>query len=744
MPYTIPRLPIADQTWRNKYKYNSGANADATIQDSWKRVASALASVEKEPLKWTQKFYSALQDFKFLPAGRILSGAGTGRRVTLHNCFVMDRIDDSMKDIFRNLGEAAITMQAGGGIGYDFSSLRPKGSPVLGVDSDASGPLSFMECWNSMCKTVMSAGSRRGAMMATLRCDHPDIEAFITTKRTPGVLTNFNLSVLATDDFMEAVQNDLTWDLVFGGKVYKTIQARDLWSLIMRTTYEVAEPGVIFIDQINARNNLYYCESISATNPCGEQPLPPYGTCLLGSINFAALVQDAFGKSPHIDQEQLKDTVFTAVRMMDNVVEASWYPVERQKEEAVNKRRIGLGVTGLADALAMCGLTYGTPDAVKTTRDWMRAFQSFAYEASVELAKEKGPFPFFDAKQYIAGKTIQGLPHYLVKAIGKHGIRNALVTSIAPTGTISLYADNVSSGIEPIFAREYSRKTLQSDGSKAIEIVTDYALRLFNSLYPGRDIPAQFVTAQDLKVDQHLSMQAAVQDYIDSSISKTINVPEDYPFDDFAEIYLKAYKAGCKGCTTYRPSPARGSVLEVTGGKAPAAEPPKPTVNPRRPKVLPGVTSKLKWNDDPSYFLTLNVKDGVPYEIFINSKSTTHKQWTDAVSRLVTAIFHRGGDISFLANELMQVTDPNGGAWIDKKYVPSLVALLGHELQSHLVTMGVVAHNDVKPPEAPAAEPVREAEPKALGETCPKCSAPTLIRKEGCKTCQSCGYSSCG
>lgn len=743
MPYNLPRLPISDQTWNNKYRY-SGSHIEAgdeSIQRSWSRVATALASVEKEPDKWKHKFYSALEGFKFLPAGRILSGAGTGRRVTLHNCFVMDRIDDSMKDIFRNLGEAAITMQAGGGIGYDFSSLRPKGALVVGVQSDASGPLSFMEVWNSMCGTVMSAGSRRGAMMATLRCDHPDIEGFITAKRTPGRLTNFNLSVLVSDDFMEAVENDTDWDLQFGGKTYRTLQARDLWSLIMKTTYDVAEPGVIFIDQINQRNNLYYCETISATNPCGEQPLPPYGTCLLGSINFAALVSDAFGSTPHLDMDSLKETISLAVRMMDNVVEASWYPVERQKEEAYSKRRIGLGVTGLADALAMCGLTYGSADAVKTTRDWMRKFQEYSYSASVDLAKEKGPFPLFDAKQYVVGKTIQGLPHYLVKAIGKHGIRNALVTSIAPTGTISLYADNVSSGIEPIFDLEYKRKTLQPDGSKKEEIVTDYALRLWKHLYPGKDVPSQFVTAQNLTADAHLAMQAAVQDYIDSSISKTINVPEDYPFEDFSQIYLKAFKSGCKGCTTYRPSPARGSVLEAIGEKGPAEPPPKPAINPKRPKVLPGFTSKLKWNDDPSYFLTLNIKDGVPYEIFINSKSTTHKQWTDAVSRLVTAIFHRGGDISFLANELMQVTDPNGGAWIGGKYIPSLVALLGHELQEYLVTMGVVSHTDVQQPEAPGAV---EAPAPKVGEPCPKCSAPTLIRKEGCKSCLSCGYSSCG
>lgn len=888
----LPRLPISDQTWSAKYRFTgrSGyanqsskpgstdfAPGDKSITQTWERIAKSLAAVEKEPSKWYDKFLWALEDFKFLPAGRIIAGAGTGRKVTLHNCFVMDTIGDSVVDIFRNLSEAAITMQAGGGIGYDFSTIRPKGAPVRGVDADASGPLSYMEVWDAMCRTIMSAGSRRGAMMATLRCDHPDIEAFVTAKRTPGRLTMFNLSVLVTDDLMHAVEADWDWELKFAGQIYKTIPARQLWALIMQTTYDVAEPGVIFIDQINQRNNLYYCETISATNPCvvgstrvrtrlgleaietlvdskieiwngyewsevepretgrnqpivtvkfsngaeikctpyhtfilkngyrdeirninigaeleyfrypelnqetpllivdiidegeiadtvycfnepknhsalfndvltgncGEQPLPPYGTCLLGSINLAAIVAEPFSTSSHLDQDLLKNTISVAVRMMDNVVEASQYPVERQRQEAESKRRIGLGVTGLADALAMCGLTYGSAEAVKTTRDWMRAFQAYAYEASVELAAEKGPFPLFDRDQYVAGQTIQGLPHYLVKAIGKHGIRNALVTSIAPTGTISLLADNISSGIEPIFAREYKRKVLQPDGSHQTEAITDYAIRLFQHLRPGDPIPPQFVTAQDLKVSEHLAMQAAVQDYIDSSISKTINVPEDYPFEDFQQIYFQAYKAGCKGCTTYRPSPARGNVLEVTGGKTSPAEPPKPATIQPRPEELQGVTSKLTWNDDPSLFLTFNVHEGAPFEIFINSKSTVHTQWTTAVSRLITAIFRRGGDLSFLPAELIQVTDPNGGAWIKGKYVTSLVALLGHKLQEHLVNMGAIAHDSVRPIEPESKSTPKSAEPKP-GEVCPKCSAPTLIRREGCKSCQSCGYSSCG
>ncbi len=760
---SLPRLPIADQTWQNKYRFTGSElhSPDKTIQDSWRRVASNLSLVEKVGVQaeWEKKFYDALKDFKFLPAGRILAGAGTGRKVTLHNCFVMGTIEDDLKAIFDNLGEAAVTMQAGGGIGYDFSTLRPKGALVAGVGADASGPLSFMDVWDSMCRTIMSAGSRRGAMMATLRCDHPDIADFITAKRVPGRLTNFNLSVLVTDPFMEAIKNDKPWELSFKGKVYETVQARELWDLIIRTTYDVAEPGVIFIDQINRRNNLYYCESIAATNPCGEQPLPPYGTCLLGSINFAALVKKPFTENASLDLKTLGETIRSAVRMMDNVVEASKYPVARQQQEAESKRRIGLGITGLADALAMCGLIYGSPRAVTVTREWMCAFRNAAYGTSIELAKEKGPFPLFDKEKYLAGQTVGGmggLPASMQTDIAKYGIRNALVTSIAPTGTISLYADNISSGIEPIFALEYTRKTLQPDGTRREETITDYAVRMWHQTHRGQPLPPVFVTAQDLKVDAHLAMQAAVQEFVDSSISKTINVPGDYPFEDFAKIYSRAYELGCKGCTTYRPSGIRGSVLEVAG--AAPAEPKlvaQDTSLIQRPDELSGATSKIKWRDDPSYYLTVNQREGQPFEVFINSKSTVHSQWIAALTRLITAILRRGGDLAFLPEQLIQVTDPNGGAWVKldagekPKYVPSLVAMIGYKLRQHLINLGIGL------PEPEASLPEIQGKPEAgegpevmavilRAEICPKCSAPALQRKEGCKTCDSCGYSSCG
>ena len=452
--------PIAEQIWDMKYRFKEadGTPLDGTVEDTWRRIARALAVVEKDADHWENEFYGALEDFKFLPAGRITAGAGTARKVTLFNCFVMGTIPDSMGGIFDMLKEAALTMQQGGGIGYDFSTIRPKGALVTGVAADASGPLSFMDVWDSMCRTIMSAGSRRGAMMATMRCDHPDIEDFITAKSDAARLRMFNVSVLVTDPFMEAVKANGSWDLVFDGKVYQTVKARDLWNKIMRSTYDYAEPGVIFIDRINKANNLGYCETIAATNPCGEQPLPPYGACLLGSINLARLVKDPFEAGADLDVDGLSKLVATAVRMMDNVVDASEFPLPQQAQEAQAKRRIGLGVTGLADALLMTGLRYGSDEAARQTDRWLHAIARAAYLASVELAKEKGAFPLFDADPFLASDAMMQMDDDVRDQIRTHGIRNALLTSIAPTGTISLYAGNVSSGIEPVFAYAYTRK----------------------------------------------------------------------------------------------------------------------------------------------------------------------------------------------------------------------------------------------------------------------------------------------
>ncbi len=749
--------PIAEQIWDMKYRLKEagGTPVDATVEDSWRRVARALAEEEAEPAVWQERFMGALTDFRFLPAGRILAGAGTGRAVTLFNCFVMGTIPDSMEGIFQALKEAALTMQQGGGIGYDFSTLRPKGAPVAGVGADASGPLSFMDVWDAMCRTIMSAGSRRGAMMATMRCDHPDIEDFIDAKRDPARLRMFNLSVLVTEPFMQAVREGGSWDLIFDGTVYRSLPARDLWNRIMRATYDYAEPGVIFIDRINGMNNLAYAETIAATNPCGEQPLPPYGACLLGSINLARLVREPFTEAAHIDAAELDDLVRVSVRMMDNVVDASRFPLPQQAQEAKAKRRIGLGVTGLADALIMLGLRYGSDAAVTQTGAWMRAIARAAYLGSSDLAREKGAFPLFDAEAFLASGTMSGMDEGVREAVRTHGIRNALLTSIAPTGTISLYAGNVSSGIEPVFALSYTRKVLMPDGSRREEVVQDYALAEWRRLHGDAPLPDAFVTAQTLTPADHLRMQAAAQAWVDSSISKTINVPEEIAFEAFKDVYLTAWETGCKGCTTYRPNAVTGSVLSVTA-EAPAAPELVAAEGGEvvylsepldRPAALEGQTYKLKWPvSEHAIYITINdvVVAGRrrPFEVFINSKNMEHFAWTVALTRMISAVFRRGGDVSFVVEELKAVFDPRGGAWMGGRYVPSILAAIGGVIEEHLIKIGFIEGAGL----GLKADP--EAARMAVGETprgaaCPACGAYEMVMIEGCMTCRACGHSKC-
>ncbi|MBY6158012.1 adenosylcobalamin-dependent ribonucleoside-diphosphate reductase [Pseudooceanicola nitratireducens] len=750
--------PIAEQVWDMKYRLKEadGTAIDRTVEDSWRRIARALAAVEKDSDTWEERFYGALEDFQFLPAGRITAGAGTARKVTLFNCFVMGTIPDNMGGIFDMLKEAALTMQQGGGIGYDFSTIRPKGADVKGVAADASGPLSFMDVWDAMCRTIMSAGSRRGAMMATMRCDHPDVEQFIAAKSDPARLRMFNMSVLVTDPFMEAVKADGSWDLVFDGKVYHTLQARDLWNRIMQATYDYAEPGVIFIDRINQANNLSYCETIAATNPCGEQPLPPYGACLLGSVNLARMVVNPFEDAAQLDEAKLANLVRMAVRMMDNTVDASNFPLEAQAREAEAKRRIGLGVTGLADALLMVGLRYGSDEAAAQTEAWMRLIAREAYLASVDLAKEKGAFPLFDADAYLASGTMQAMDEDVRAAVAEHGIRNALLTSVAPTGTISLYAGNVSSGIEPVFAYEYTRKVLQKDGSRTEEKVTDYAVQMWRDVKGDAPLPDYFVNAQTLAPLEHVKMQAAAQKWVDSSISKTINCPEDISFDDFKDVYMEAWDTGCKGCTTYRPNDVTGSVLSVESSKEedPA---PMPTEGGDvihlqdpldRPQTLEGNTYKLKWPDsEHAIYLTINdiIVGGRrrPFEVFINSKNMEHFAWTVALTRMISAVFRRGGDVSFVVEELKAVFDPRGGAWIKGKYIPSILAAIGGVIETHLVATGFIESEGAGLKTDPTARVVG-LEGANRGKACPSCGQYSMVMIEGCMTCSSCGHSKCG
>lgn len=776
---TFPQ-PICEQIWTQKYQFKTerkGFTSDTDVVDTWSRIAHHCADLprlrnnneEREALE--QRYFEALYDFKMLPAGRIQAGAGTKRNVTLFNCFVMGTIPDSLDGIFDMLKEAALTMQQGGGIGYDFSTLRPKNAPVKGVESFSSGPLTFMDVWDAMCKTIMSAGSRRGAMMATMRCDHPDVLEFITAKQDPLRLRNFNVSVLVTDEFMDAVRRKDGWDLVFDGKVYNTVNAAELWDSILQNTYDFAEPGVIFIDQINEENNLHFLETIAATNPCGEQPLPPYGACLLGSVNLVKFVEDPFCSAAHINLESLEQTVRTGVRMLDSVIDTSGFPLEEQRIEALNKRRQGLGVTGLADLLFMLGYRYGSQEAVDLTDGLMRRIAIWAYEESIKMAQEISPAPCLETNEARAALCqsgfMQRMPKHIHQGVMEHGLRNALLLSIAPTGTISMYAGNVSSGIEPIFAPFYDRKITRDSGVKESERVSVYSVHKFFELgFTEEDEwwTRYMFTAQDLAPHDHIVMQAAAQKWIDSSISKTVNCPEDISFDEFKAVYMQAYEMGCKGCTTYRPNEVTGSVLSVvedteTKDETPEKEPEIQT-DMRvivRGDAMDGTTYKLKW-DNTAYYVTFNhawMPEGwyAPAEIFVNTKNPEHMAWTAALTRMISAIFQRGGDIRFVAEELQSVFDPKGGQWIQGRYVPSLVALIGKTLSEHLDIIGYQSTPEPSTDQltSGAITPTEEQSPDpetipagVVPDQCPSCKEFSLIKVSGCPTCQSCGYSKCG
>jgi ribonucleoside-diphosphate reductase alpha chain len=574
--------PISKSIWESKYRDET----DGKVEDTWRRVARALASVEDQPQRWEGRFYDALSEFRFLPGGRILAGAGTSRRVTLLNCFVMGRIEDSIDGIFDALKEGAVTMQEGGGVGYDFSTLRPRGARAQSAGNVASGPVSFMRIWDAMCGTILSTGARRGAMMATLRCDHPDIEEFIDSKATPGTLRNFNLSVLVTDDFMKAVRSDAEWLLVFPSsapakdetvlrrwpgfpgpvpcRIHRRLRARRLWSRIMRATYDHGDPGVLFIDRINRLNNLAYREEIGATNPCGEVPLPPYGACDLGSINLTRFVLDPFEQGARLDEEGIRRTSEIATRMLDNVIDATRFPIERQRDYSLGARRIGLGITGLADALVMLGLRYDGDGARQVAARVMALICHAGYRTSIRLAEEKGSFPFFDREPYLQAVFVRALPSDIRDGIERSGIRNSHLTAIAPTGTISLFANNVSSGIEPIFGLRYRRRILGGDGVASEHEVVDYAYDAWRSKHgEEKAVPPIFVSAENVPVESQLDMQAALQPHVDNAISKTIQVPAEYPVEDFQRLYELAYDKGLKGCTTFRPNPITGQVIQI-------------------------------------------------------------------------------------------------------------------------------------------------------------------------------------
>lgn len=796
-PNAVPALPaqaISLDVLREKYLKGS----EQSEADLMRRVARALASIEAEPLRaeWERRFFDNLQAGA-IGAGRIMSAAGTDLQATLINCFVQpvgDSIqgqdDEGFPGIYEALREAAETMRRGGGVGYDFSRIRPRGAEVKATASLASGPCSYMDVFDHSCSTVESAGARRGAQMGVLRIDHPDVLEFITAKRTPGRWNNFNVSVAVTDEFIRTLQAGGDWALVHKAKpgaglvaqganqrsdglwVYRTLPAQQLWDTVMRSTYDFAEPGVIFIDTMNRDNNLRYAETIAGTNPCSEQPLPPYGCCDLGPVILTRFVAHpfGFGGAPSFDFERFSRAVAVQVRALDNVLDLTWWPLPQQQKESQAKRRIGVGFTGLGNTLAMLRLRYDAPEGRDVAARIARTMRDAAYAASVELAKEKGAFPLFDADKYLeAGTFASRLDDALKQQVRQHGIRNSHLLSIAPTGTVSLaFADNASNGIEPPFSWTYQRKKREADGSRSEYTVEDHAWRLFRSL--GGDtakLPPYFVSALQMPAADHLAMMEAVQPFIDTAISKTVNVPADYPYADFQGLYLEAWRAGLKGLATYRPNDILGSVLSTTSEpaqKEPEVErrkvdPMRTMIERRPPGQLPGVVEKVDyWTQQGRQTLYivvsfLPIADGREraIEFFMPvGQSGESQQWITSSMRMLS-LAARGGFLERALADMRKVAWDRGPVRLgtytkaDGTAVPmwhdSEVAAIAYAIQN------IIARRQGEPVaalETPAAPPA--AMPHAMaGAKCPECGAHAMIRKDGCDFCTQCGHvGACG
>jgi len=809
---TLPAQEVSLDVLRKKYARGD----ERTIEDVQRRIARALAALEPAAQRADrERRFLWAQQQGFVPAGRIASSAGLGLSATLINCFVQpvgDSISgtsDGLPGIYAALSEAAETMRRGGGVGYDFSAIRPFGSKVAGTASRASGPVSYMEVFDASCRTVESAGARRGAQMGVLRIDHPDIERFIAAKDT-GRLTNFNISVGVTDAFMRAVEADGAFalvhaaepgdeDLAAGGHrredglwIYRSVRARELWERIMVSTYDHAEPGVLFVDRMNAENNLWYAEELRATNPCGEQPLPPYGACDLGSLNLTAFVDAPFTPDARLDLERMREVATVAVRMLDLVLDATQWPLPQQAEEARAKRRVGLGFLGLGSALAMLGLRYDTDAGRAMAARIATALRDAAYAASIELAREKGAFPLFDADQYLRGQFALRLPEALRDGIRAHGIRNSHLLSIAPTGTISLaFADNASNGIEPPYSWTYRRRKRTADGGTRSYEVCDHAWRLYRQLHGDAPLPPSFVTALEMRARDHLRMVEAVQPFIDTAISKTVNVPEDYPYEDFRDLYLEAWRAGLKGLATYRPNAVLGSVLSVAPATDDASVAPVADDDPLRRRFehrplgeLESVTSKIEYSTQEgrkTVYLTVSFlrAEGTwegrqvtverPFEFFMpaNQRTGGH-QWITASMRLLSMVARAGGPIARALADMREVVWEKGPVRCghitreDGVQVPvyhdSEVAAIAFMLQRMLIRRGFLDEqgnqvpvdalarsferrmHDAAPGPRLQEESPAEPLPVLNGAKCPECGALALRKVDGCSRCASCHY----
>jgi ribonucleoside-diphosphate reductase alpha chain len=762
--------PLIEMVRQDKY-YQKG-------ETCWNDVALRVSTAvfEKDTEKHRILATTAMELGLWMPGGRILAGAGSGKRVTLMNCYVNETIVDSMDGIItRGLSNIAKTQQQGGGIGTDFSTIRPPDALVQSLGTPASGPEPFIDSYYAVGTTVASAGMRRQAQMGTLCDTHPWLPQFITAKQTAGKWTGFNVSVLVSDAFMAAVEDDEDWLLYFhippcsrreeeveeldfvddaGVKqyVYSVWKARALWDRIIQGTYDYAEPGVIFIDRVNDLNNLKYCETIRCTNPCGEQPLPPNGTCNLGAVNLSRMVRDPFTEDAEFDWELLQATVAIGTRFLDNVIDVTNYPLPAQEAEEIAKRRIGLGVSGLANAMALLGIRYGSAAGAKFAERVMRTICFASYRTSAELAVERGAFPLFTKEWGVDAFAEERLPTELWEKIQETGIRNGVLLTIAPTGTTSIAYGNISSGLEPVFLFHAKRRVRQKDyHTYATFDSYDWGAKFWLHLNPGstvEELPSYMVTADSVRIHEHLRIQEVMQHWVDASISKTINLPTDVSYEEFKSVYSIAYESGCKGCTTYRPSDIRGSILSAPGEDS-AALGAGSGMPMSRPPILSGQTIQLKWPGlKSSVYLCLNTLGGAPYEVFLMAKDQTHNAWTTTVTLLMSRLLREGKSIVDLCAELKNI-ESGEGAWAEGKYHPSLVSFMGVKLLELWESIQEDTPADLSSIVSGALDgsPIISVSPSTTKPSLKcgnvSCGSYDMRSSEGCPTCNECGWSKC-